>query len=94
MFRAEYHPAIKKNLRKIDPQIREKIRHEHIPYILSNPDAGEKLSGDLKGTLSYHFSAAGQQFRIAYVKDDGQQIIFIQMIARRGDFYSYLKRRI
>ncbi len=94
MYRAVYHPAIKKDLKKIDPQFRGKIRYEHIPVILSNPDVGERLSGDLKGTLSYHFKVAGQQFRIAYIKDDMKQMIFIQMIARRGDFYSYLKRRI
>jgi mRNA-degrading endonuclease RelE of RelBE toxin-antitoxin system len=94
MFKAEYHPAIKKDLKKIDPQIREKIRYEHIPKILLNPDVGEKLSGDLKGTFSYHFKVAGQQFRVAYIKDDKKQTVFIQMIARRGDFYSYLKRRI
>ncbi len=94
MYKAEYHPAIKRDLKKIDPQICAKIRYEHIPIILSDPDVGERLSGDLKGTFSYHFKVAGQQFRIAYIKDDMKQIIFIQMIAKRGDFYSYLKRRI
>ena len=37
MYEAEYHPKIKKDLRKIDPPIREKIRIEHIPKILEDP---------------------------------------------------------
>ena len=94
MYKVEYHPAVKKDLKKIDPQIRKKIRYEYIPIILLNPDVGERLSGDLNGTFSYHFKIARQKFRIAYIKDEKKERIFIQMIAKRGDFYSYLKRRI
>jgi mRNA-degrading endonuclease RelE of RelBE toxin-antitoxin system len=45
MYRAEYHPAIKRDLKKTDPQIRKKIRYEHIPVILSNPDAVKNFQG-------------------------------------------------
>ncbi len=94
MYEAKYHPKIKKDLKKIDPGIRNKIRTEHIPKILSDPGVGEKLSGDLDGTSSYHFKIAGQQFRIAYIADEQIKIVFVQMIAKRGDFYVLLKRRI
>ena len=67
MYEVKYHPKIKKDLKKIDPKLREKIRIEHIPKILSDPRTGEKLSGDLNGTCSYHFKMVGQQFRIAYI---------------------------
>jgi len=36
MYKVEYHPAVKKDLKKIDPQIRKKIRYEYIPIILLN----------------------------------------------------------
>ena len=94
MYEVKYHPKVKKDLKKIDPWIREKIRSEHIPKILSNPGAGERLSGDLDGTCSYHFKIAGQQFRIAYIADEQTKTVFVQMIAKRGDFYVLLKRRI
>ena len=94
MYEAEYHPKIRKDLKKIDPPIREKIRTEHIPKILSDPGAGENLAGDLKGTSSYHFRIAKQEFRIAYVIDEKTEKVFIQMISKRGDFYKLLKRRI
>jgi mRNA-degrading endonuclease RelE of RelBE toxin-antitoxin system len=94
MYEAEYHPKIKKDLRKIDPPIREKIRTEHIPKILDDPGVGENLAGDLSGTYSYHCKITRQEFRIAYKTDEDAEKVFIQMIAKRGDFYVLLKRRI
>ena len=94
MYDAEYHPKIRKDLKKIDPPIREAIRSEHIPVIMSNPEVGKSLAGDLCGTYSYHFKIAKQEFRIAYIVDEKAKKIFIQMIAKRGDFYTLLKRRI
>ncbi len=94
MYKAEYHPKIRKDLKKIDPPICEKIRTGHIPRILSDPGNGENLAGDLKGTFCYHFKIAKQEFRIAYVTDEKAEKILIQMIAKRGDFYTLLKRRI
>ena len=94
MYKAEYHPKIRKDLKKIDPPIREKIRTDHIPKILSDPEAEENLSGDLKGTSAYHFRIAKQEYRIAYVTDENAEKVLVQMIAKRGDFYKLLKRRI
>ncbi len=94
MYEAEYHPKIRKDLKKIDPPIREKIRTDHIPIILSDLGAGENLAGDLKGTSAYHFRIAKQEYRIAYVTDEKSEKVRIQMIAKRGDFYKLLKRRI
>ena len=94
MYKAEYHPKVKKDLKKIDPPIRERIRSEHIPKILANPEIGEELAGGLKGTRSYHFTVSKQQFRIAYVAEEDAKKIFVQMIGKRGDFYTLLKKRI
>jgi len=94
MYEVEYHPKIRKDLKKIDPPIREKIRTDHIPRILSDPEVGENLAGDMKGTSCYHFKIAKQEFRIAYITDERTEKVLIQMIAKRGDFYKLLKRRI
>ncbi len=91
MYEVEYHPKIKKDLRKIDPPIRDKIRTEHIPKIMADPGVGESLAGDLSGTFSYHCKIAGQEFRIAYITDEEAKKAFVQMIAKRGDFYVLLK---
>lgn len=94
MYSAKYHPRIKKDLKKIDPPVREKIRNEHIPKILANPEMGEELLADLKGTRSYHFTVSKQKFRIAYITDKDTKEVFVQMIGKRGNFYALLKKRI
>ncbi|OQY55148.1 MAG: hypothetical protein B6245_20285 [Desulfobacteraceae bacterium 4572_88] len=94
MYKAKYHPGIRKDLKKIDPPIRSEIRGNHIPKILANPQIGEELAGDMKGTRSYHFTVSKQQFRIAYVTEKDSEKVFIQMIGKRGDFYTLLKRRL
>ena len=94
MYKVEYHPGVKKDLKKIDPPIREKIRSEHIPKILATPEIGEELAGDLKGTRSYHFTVSKQQLRIAYVANEDAKKVFVQMIGKRADFYTLLKKRI
>ena len=66
MYKDEYHPAVKKDLKKVDAPIREEIKATHIPTVLSDPDIGETLIGDLAGIRSYHFKIANQQYRIAY----------------------------
>lgn len=94
MYKAKYHPRTKKDLKKIDPPIREKIRIEHIPKILANPEIGEELAGDLRGTHSYHFTVSKQKFRIAYITEKNSKEVFVQMIGKRGDFYALLRKRI
>ncbi|SLM29126.1 Plasmid stabilization system [Desulfamplus magnetovallimortis] len=94
MYKDEYHPQVKKDLKKIDTPIRKKIKEDLIPEILQNPEIGVSLTGDLNGIQSYHFTYARKQYRIAYIVDEDDKIVFIQMVAKRGDFYTLLKRRI
>ena len=49
MFKEQYHPAVKKDLRKIDASVREKIKNEWIPKLLSEPQEGKELTGPLTG---------------------------------------------
>ncbi len=94
MYKKNYHPKIKKDLKKIAPSIREKIREIYIPDIVSNPKNGEALKGDLSGVFSYHVKIASQSFRIAYNLDEENKIIYFQMIAKRENFYNLLKKRV
>jgi len=94
MYKDEYHPRIKKDLKKIDAPIREEIKTTHIPAILSDPNIGEHLVGDLAGIRSYHFKIANQQYRIAYIVSEEKNRVFVLMIAKRESFYTVLKRRI
>ena len=56
MYNDQYHPQVKRDLKKLSSELRERIKTEHIPAILSHPEGGDTLVGDLKGIWSYHFS--------------------------------------
>lgn len=38
MYRDQYHPKVKKDLKKIDRGLRQAIETVHVPAILENPD--------------------------------------------------------
>ena len=86
MFKEQYHPAVKKDLRKIDAGVREKIKNEWIPKLLSEPQEGKELTGPLAGIHSYHFKVGKMHYRIAYVIKKDDFILNILMIAKRESF--------
>lgn len=94
MYRDQYHPKVKKDLKKLDRRLRQEIETVHIPTILEHPDRGEDLVGDLSGMCAYHFTFVKQAYRIAYVVDEDTQTVFIMMIGKRENFYTILKRRL
>ena len=66
-FKDEYHPKVKKDLRKIDKSVESEVRDLHIPKILSDPHLADDLIGDLTGISSYHFKKAKVEYRISYI---------------------------
>jgi addiction module RelE/StbE family toxin len=94
MFKEQYHPAVKKDLRKIDAGVREKIKNEWIPKLLSEPQEGKELTGPLTGIHSFHFKVGKMHYRIAYVIEKDDFILNILMIAKRESFYNILRKRI
>jgi addiction module RelE/StbE family toxin len=93
-FKDEYHPKVKKDLRKIDKSVQSEIKDFHIPEILSNPYIADELKGDLAGIRSYHFKKDKVQYRISYIIDEAQRIVYILMIGKRESFYEILRRRL
>jgi len=94
MFKEQYHPSVKKDLRKIDAGVREKIKNEWIPKLLLEPQEGKELTGPLTGIHSYHFKVGKMHYRIAYVIEKDDFILNILMIAKRESFYNILRKRI
>jgi len=94
MYRDQYHPKVKKDLKKLDKRLRHEIETVHIPSILEQPEQGNTLVGDLRGMCAYHFNYQKQTYRIAYVVDETVSIIFVMMIGKRENFYTILKRRL
>ena len=94
IYKDEYHPQVKKDLKKLSPKLRQIVREEHISAILLNPDKGKPLAGDLNGVFSYHLKLIKQQYRIAYCIEEKTKTVFVLMIGKRGEFYKLLKRRV
>ena len=93
-FRDEYHPQVKKDLKKIDKSGQLEIKDFHIPNILNDPYIGDELTGDLAGIRSYHLKKDRVQYRISYIIDETQEIVNILMIGKRESFYDILRRRL
>ena len=93
-FRDEYNPKVKKDLKKINKSVESEVRDLHIPKILSDPYIANDLTGDLAGIRSYHFKKEKVQYRISYIIDEIQKIVYILMIGKRESFYEILRRRL
>lgn len=93
-FRDEYHPQVKKDLKKIDKSFKLEIKDFHIPKIPKDPYIGDELTGDLAGIRSYHFKKDRVQYRISYIIDETKEIVNILMIGKRESFYDILRRRL
>lgn len=94
MFKDLYHPAVKKDLKKITRNSMNDIKEKWIPRLLLKPFDGEELTGPLMGIRSYHFKIGKVQYRIAYTINENEHMIKILMIAKRESFYQLLKRRL
>lgn len=93
-YKDKYHPKVKTDLKKLDKQIVKEIFRVHIRNILQEPYAGDKLHGDMEGVLSCHFRKNRVDYRIAYVIEEADKIVYILRIGKRESFYEVLKRRL
>lgn len=93
-YKDEYHPAVRKDLRKLDRPVVLEVFDTHIEKIINHPDLGESLSGELEGVFSYHFRKNKIDYRIAYTVDESEKIVFILKVGKRENFYEILKRRL
>ena len=86
MLEIRYHPQVKKDLRRISPEWRNRIR-EVIHKLAQAPEMGKHLQGRLDGMRSYR---AGN-YRIVYmVKPEG---LYVLSIGHRRDVYAGSSRR-
>jgi addiction module RelE/StbE family toxin len=86
--------AVRKDLKKLDPPVRQVIREEHLPRIQADPEIGEPLLHTFKGLWSYHFSQGGVGYRIIYEIDYQHQVVILMLIDSRERLYQQLRRRV
>ena len=93
MYKDRYHPQVKKDIKKLDKTVQTAIKNIHISAILSNPFQYNRLKGNLSGIYSYHFRQFNE-YRICYIINEQEQVVYILMIAKRENFYKLLEKRI
>lgn len=93
MYKAFFHPQVKKDLKKFDKSLLPKIKALIENILLISPQSGESLKGEFQGIYSYHFKTKQGEYRIAYSVFSSKNEIFIYMIAKRENFYKRLKSR-
>ena len=94
MFKDEYHPQVKKDLKGLDKQVYIKVKTEFIFTILENPFHSEELFGNLAGIYSFHFKINKVEYRIAYFINEKNKTLFFIKIGKRENFYEEIKKRI
>ena len=68
------HQALK-DLRKLTPKLREKIRQLCVEVLEKEPHSGKRLVGELKGSFSLRIS---YQDRLVYSIDRKKKIVFVE----------------
>ncbi len=71
----------KKDIDKLTPKLKQKLRDVLIEIIAENPYEGKKLLGDLEGSYSYRLT---YKDRIVYSIDEKKRIVYIE---RAGTHY-------
>ncbi|MEK7501284.1 MAG: type II toxin-antitoxin system RelE/ParE family toxin [Patescibacteria group bacterium] len=85
-----FHPAVRKDLRRLPKEARVFILNMVLPQIAADPYAGEQLHGPLKGFWKYRHG----EHRIAYSCDEKRGEVVILETGKRGGFYERLKQRL
>jgi len=93
-YLTQFHPAVRKDLRRINPRAREDILLSVLPELQKDPYIGTLLTGPLRGIYKYRIFISGVWYRIAYSIDSECREIIVLAIGARGEFYDRLSRRL
>jgi len=94
MFELKFHPAVKRDLKKVGKSVAGEIKDKHFVNIKENPSASENLLHIFTGLKSYHFKAGDVEYRIIYEIHEVENIVIVLLVGKRENLYSKLKRRI
>jgi mRNA-degrading endonuclease RelE of RelBE toxin-antitoxin system len=65
----------KKDVEKLPPKLREKLRDILVEVLAQDPYAGKRLLGDLEGSYSYRLT---YRDRIVYSLDEQKRILYVE----------------
>lgn len=85
-----FHPAVRKDLRRLSPEARNFILGDRLTALGRDPFRGEPLHGPLKGLRKLQMG----ELRIVYAVDERRHEVVVLEIGPRGGFYERLRRRL
>lgn len=94
MFELRFHPAVKKDLKKIKKSVVKEIKERHFTKLRDDPFAAENLWHIFKGLKSYHFKSENTEYRIIYEIYEDINVVAVLLIGKREQLYEKLNRRI
>jgi len=74
-YKIRFTKTAKKDVKKLSPKLKKKLRDILIEVLSKNPYEGKKLLGDLSGSYSYRLS---YRDRIIYSIDEEKGIVYIE----------------
>jgi mRNA-degrading endonuclease RelE of RelBE toxin-antitoxin system len=84
-------PRFLKQYKKLTPKIQDEI-NEQINSLITNPQLGEKKTGDLSYMRVHKFKVKTQLYLLAYRVDDKENRLYLYSIDTHENFYRDLKR--
>lgn len=94
MFSIFFHPAIRKDLKKVHPATRIYFTDEIVPKLAADPSASVRLTGLFRDLQKYEFHHQGVSYRVIYKTDFNKKEITIIIVGSRGEVYKRLSQRM
>ncbi|MBI4120565.1 MAG: type II toxin-antitoxin system RelE/ParE family toxin [Parcubacteria group bacterium] len=86
--------SAEREVKKLPLEVRRFVLDEFPDIVRQAPLVGGLLSGPLAWLRSFHFSAKGQLYRIAYSVDVKDSKIYVHYVGPRGGFYGRLRQSL
>lgn len=88
-------PAVEKYLRKVREKPLLDAFQKALLILADDPSVGEAKLGNLTGILTYAFTYAKTNYRLAYiVREENGQTVVVLLAGTRENFYEELKRHM
>lgn len=93
-YRLVFHPAIRKDLRKLPKQAATHLVDAVFPEVARAPFEGTPLHGELRGIWKWVAHYGGVSYRVVYEADTNDKTVYVLSVGARGGFYERLRRRL
>lgn len=94
MAALRFRSAVRKDLKRLPPQLVDQLQTIHLPRLAAEPLQGDPLSGPFKGLHAYHFSFQGAEYRIIYEFVSAEELVIVLMVGPRERLYERLRQRL